>query len=140
MALMTASIQKYKFCEQVQAKHLNCLTQVRNENKAIWEEAKAVINTLECRIKWSEDSHVSIATKATEQEARLEEMVAHLLKAEKDAWRAKEKLGHERNHCITVKDNFNGTLKRVVNKKVGDALEQAHLKVEAKREREKEKL
>lgn len=63
-----------------------------------------------------------------------------MLVAKKDARRAKEELGHERNSRIVVEDNFNDTLRRVVNKKVVDALEQAYLKVKAEREREKEKL
>lgn len=51
----------------------------------------------------------------------------------------RNEIGGERNRRIVVKDNFTATLKKVVNKKVAETLEQAHLEVEAKREREREK-
>lgn len=84
VALMEASIQKYKFCEHVGAEHLNCLTQARNENKALREAARVEIHTLKGKLKCAEDSHASMAEKAMEQETCLEEMATRVREAERD--------------------------------------------------------
>lgn len=134
---MTASIEKYKFCEHVRAEHLNCLAQTRNENKAIWEEVKAIIGDLKNKLKWFEDSHTSLVAKVVEQETRIKGLTPLLRDSENDIRRARNKLWTKRNCRIRVEDNFNAALKNSVKKEVADALEQACLKAEAERGREK---
>lgn len=137
MALMTTSIQKYKFYEQVRAEHLNHLAQARNENKAIREEVKAIIGDHEGKLKWLEESHTSITTKATEQETHIKDLTAFLWDSKKDVHWARDELGHKRNRHIRIEDNFNISLESSVKKSIADALEKAHLKAEVERERKK---
>lgn len=129
---MTASIEKYKFCKQVRASHLDRLAQARNENKALKEEAKAIIVDLEKKLKWSEDSRTSMAVKAAEQETCIEGLTAFLRDSERDVGRDRDELGHERNCCINIENNFNATLESSVKKEVVDALERARLEAKGR--------
>lgn len=54
---MTFAIQRYKYCKQVMDNNLDRLAKVRNENLTLKEEAKGLINSLEKKLKWYEDSH-----------------------------------------------------------------------------------
>lgn len=61
VALMGSSIQRHKFSKQVRTKHLKQLTKARNANLALKEEAKAIIDNLERKLKRSKDSYNSMA-------------------------------------------------------------------------------
>lgn len=75
---MAASIQRYKFSEQVWVDHLNYLAQAKNELKTTRESVKTEIRALEGKLKWAEDTHASMAARIIEQVAHFEDMVARL--------------------------------------------------------------
>lgn len=50
VALITSSIERYKYYDQLRAKNLDCLSKARNENLTLKGEAKAVISGFEKKL------------------------------------------------------------------------------------------
>lgn len=132
---MTSTIQKYKYCEQVRANNLDFLTKVRNENMALKEEATKIISGLKGKLKWSEESPLSMGTKAAKQENRIDGVNALLQNFERDVCRAKNELGTESNHCIQAENDLKMAIEDATRKVVANTLEWVCLEAEEERER-----
>lgn len=101
------------------------------------EKAKTIISDLEGKLKWSEESHQSMAAKAAKKENCIEGLNALLRDSKRDILWVRDELGIERNHCIRVENDFKMVVKSLVKKAIANTLERARLKVEEEIKTEK---
>lgn len=137
MALIAASIERYKYYKQVKTNNLDHLTKARNYSLVFKEEAKSMIVGLEKRLQLLEEGRLSLAKKTIEQEADIESLVARLWDSEAEITHGRNDLGVERNRYIKVE----AELKVAVESTRKKAKEEtsAWVRLELRLEREKER-
>lgn len=79
-----------------------------------------------------------MATRVTEHEARIKDLIACLRSSKRKITQAKDELGVERNRHISIEDSFATTLEEEVHKKVAKVVELAKIQDKEERERDVE--
>lgn len=82
-------------------------------------------------MRWSEDSHSSLAKKAAEQEAHIDNLGLRLRDAEAKVFRARNELGVERNRHIRKENELRTAVEDTRKKTTEDILERVCLEAEA---------